>query len=221
MHELRAEGLEIGIKRLRTIMKELGLNAIQPKSFVPKTTVACDSIARSPNLLLEVGNLPEGVNEVVVGDITYLPVAGGGWLYLCIWMDLYSRFVGGWKVDDNMEAAIAIGSLNMYLGRRKPPKGVIVHSDGGSQFKSLAFRKIIAENKCKQSMTRIENHYDNAFAESLFSRFKAELLNEYPVFKDLKEAKAKVFEYIEGYYNVKRRHSAIGYKSPQEFESSL
>ena len=184
MHELREDGMNIGRKRIGTIMKELGIRAIQLKSFVPRTTVPNDSILRSPNLLLDSANTPRGINELVVGDITYLPRRGGGWLYLCVWMDSYSRFIGGWKVDDNMEASIATESLEMLLRRRKVSKGMIVHSDGGGQFKSKAFRALLAKQSLRQSMTRIDNHYDNAFAESLFSRRKAELMDEYPLFDE-------------------------------------
>ncbi len=219
--ELRDEGMDIGRHRVRSVMKGLRLRAIQPKSFVPKTTVPCGSARRSPNLLLEKSDFPEGINEVVVGDITYLPLENGGWLYLCIWMDLCSRFIGGWKVDDNMEAALAVDSLEMLIRRRNPCPGMIVHTDGGGQFTSGKFRDLLKRNGLEQSMTRVENHYDNAFAESFFSRFKAELLDEYPVFASLEDAKNKVFEFIEGYYNVMRRHSSIGYVSPQKFEEGL
>lgn len=221
MHELQEEGHNIGVKRIRKIMKELGIKAIQPKSFVPKTTVRDASVTRSPNLLLDMETPAKRINQVVVGDITYLPLKDGGWLYLCIWLDLYSRYIAGWKLDDNMEAAIVVESLEMLINRRKPPKGMIVHSDGGGQFKSIVFRELLGENRFRQSMTRLENHYDNAFAESLFSRLKAEMLSDYPTFVDLKDARMRVFEYIEGYYNIKRRHSSLGYLSPYEFENKV
>jgi len=219
--ELLDEGIFMGRRRIRSIMKELGIKAIQPKSFVPKTTESCASKLRSPNLLLETDHAPSGINQVVVGDITYLPKTSGGWLYLCTWMDLFSRNVAGWKVDHNMEASIAIDSLKMFIRRRDPPRGMIIHSDGGRQFVAKNFRKLLRQNGLRQSMTRVDNHYDNAFAESLFSRLKAELFDEFPTFKDTEDAKNKIFEYIEGYYNLKRKHSALGYNSPKQFEDLL
>lgn len=219
--ELLDEGIFMGRRRISSIMKELGIKAIQPKSFVPKTTESCAAKLRSPNLLLEADNAPRGINQVAVGDITYLPKSGGGWLYLCTWMDLFSRNLAGWKVDDHMEATIATDSLKMFIRRRDPPQGMIVHSDGGRQFVAQKFRKLLSQNGLKQSMTRVDNHYDNAFAESLFSRLKAELFDEFNTFKDVEDAKNKIFEYIEGYYNIKRKHSALGYKSPKQFEDLL
>lgn len=102
----------------------------------------------------------------------------------------------------------------------KTPAGLIVHSDGGGQYMDLEFRKMIGHRKCRQSMTRIDNHYDNAFAESLFARFKAELLQK-STFTSLRQAQELIFEYIEVYYNRKRRHSALNYKSPANFELAI
>ncbi len=219
--ELKATGTDIGRKRVRGIMNELGIKAIQPKSFVPKTTVPCDSLLRSPNLLLGKGTFPTGINQVIVGDITYLALADGGWLYLCVWMDLFSRRIVGWSLEDNMGAGMVKAALGMCVRRRKPPRGTIIHSDGGGQMVAIVFRDLIKENGFRQSMTRKDNHYDNAYIESLFSRFKAELMTDYPAFTDLDDARKRVFEYIEGYYNVKRRHSSLGYLSPKQYEENL
>ena len=145
---------------------------------------------RSPNLLLEEENLPTAPNQVIVGDITYLPTEEGSskkWLYLAIWMDLYSRKIVGWCVDEHMDETLVIRAFKMMIQNRNPPKGLIVHSGGGSQYGANNFRKILKDNEFRQSMTRKDNHYDNAHAESLFSRFKAEVLNEglfIPKFRD-------------------------------------
>lgn len=213
---LRDMGHPTGRHRVRSLMRTLSLKAIQPKSFVPRTTQTDPSKARSPNLLLEMGP-PEGPNRVVVGDITYLPCEEG-WLYLAAWMDLYSRYIGGWQLDDHMEASLVVGAFNKMLDRRRPPAGLVAHSDGGSQYSSSALRGLLAGGGYRQSMTRKDNHYDNAFMESLFSRLKAELLEDCPVFKSKEEARLKVFEYIDGYYNTQRKHSSLGYLSPAEFE---
>lgn len=198
-------------------MRALSLRAIQPKSFVPRTTRAAPGKARSPNLLLEMDGPPSGVNQVVVGDITYL-ASKAGWLYLCTWMDLFSRRIAGWQLDDHMQARLVIEAFGKVVQGRRPPPGLVVHSDGGAQYTTLAFRRMLKRQKCRQSMTRKDNHYDNAFAESLFSRIKAELMDAYPVFKDKHDAQLRVFEYIEGYYNTHRKHSALGYVSPVQFE---
>lgn len=214
---LRDEGRQVGRHRVRSLMRALSLKAIQPRSFVPRTTQADAARARSPNLLLEMDGPPSGINQVIVGDITYL-ASETGWLYLCTWMDLFSRRITGWQLDDHMQARLVIGAFEKVVQGRRPPPGLVVHSDGGSQYTTLAFRKMLKKQKCRQSMTRRDNHYDNAFAESLFSRIKAELMDAYPVFKDKQDARLRVFDYIEGYYNTHRKHSALGYLSPVQFE---
>ena len=218
--ELKDNGYAIGKYRVRSLMKEQGLVAIQPKSFVPKTTQSHPHLHRCPNLLLDQENKPTAPDQVIVGDITYLPSMEHGykeWLYLAIWMDLFTRKIVGWKVDDNMEDILIIDAMKKLIHARQPEKGLIVHSDGGGQYDSKDFKALIGLNQFRQSMTRKDNHYDNAFAESLFSRFKAELLDG-DVFYGLEDARSKIFEYIEAYYNTVRKHSSIGYLSPNQFE---
>lgn len=217
--ELKEKGIQAGRHQIRSRMHEQGLKAIQPRSFVPKTTQTNPNLQRSENLLLQI-EFVDGVNKVVVGDITYLPMADGGWSYLATWMDLFSRLIVGWELRRSLDADLVIRSFEKVLQRRKPPPGLIVHSDGGGQYMDVDFRRLLTKNKCRQSMTRVDNHYDNAFAESLFSRFKAELLRG-GVFLNLDDAHTAIFEYIEVYYNRIRRHSALNYKSPENFESNL
>lgn len=216
--ELKDLGVQAGRWQIRSRMAEQGLKAIQPRSFVPKTTKTNPNLLRSENLLLQM-DLVNQINLVWVGDITYLPLPNGKWAYLATWMDLFSRLIVGWKVSLSLSAELVIHSFGKALQRRRPPPGLIVHSDGGGQYMDTEFRQLLIKNKCHQSMTRVDNHYDNAFAESLFSRFKAELLRG-GVFPDLDNALAATFEYIEAYYNPIRRHSALNYKSPQKFESA-
>jgi transposase InsO family protein len=216
--ELRDRGWEVGRDRVRSLMRSLGLKAIQPASFVPKTTQKDPSRARSPNLLLGRDPPAEGLREVLVGDITYWP-AERGWWYLSVWMDLFSRRILGWQLEDHMEASLVICSLQKALSRIAKPRQMIVHSDGGTQYKARAFRQLLSTHQCLQSMTRIDNHYDNAFIESLFSRIKAELMGFYPSFATREEARLRIFEYIDAYYNTQRRHSGIGYLSPIVFEN--
>lgn len=214
--ELRAEGLTVGRDRVRRVMREEGLRAIQPRSFVPRTTDSRHGQRISPNLLLNREPVTRP-NEVVVGDITYLPLVSGEWAYLATWLDLYSRMIVGWQVADEMTDELIITAMKKAITRRNPAAGLVVHSDRGGQYVSGEFRRLLTEHGYLQSMSRADNAYDNAFAESLFSRYKAELL-EAGAFRDLGEARLETFNYIEGYYNRIRRHSALGYQSPEEYE---
>jgi len=218
--ELKDRGHEIGRFQIRNRMKEQNLKAIQPKSFVPKTTKSDPNLRRSPNLLLIEENLPTAPNQVIVGDITYLPNQEPGydkWLYLATWLDLFSHRIVGWHIDRHMEQSIVLTSMKQVIAKRAPEEGFIVHSDGGGQYGGHEFRKLLKFHGFRQSMTRKDNHYDNATAESLFSRFKAELLDG-GTFYGLEDAYYKTFDFIEGYYNTLRKHSSIDYLSPIKFE---
>ena len=152
-----------------------------------------------------------------VGDITYLPLVNNEWAYLATWLDLYSHYIVGWDVQSHMKEELVINAFEKAIKRRTPSPGLITHSDGGNQYGSKRFQRILAGIESLQSMTRKNNHYDNAYAESLFSRFKAEVL-EGGVFLSEEEARMECFDYIELYYNPIRRHSSLGYKSPLQFE---
>ncbi len=214
--ELRARGFGIGRHQTATLMKQQGLVAIQPKSYVPKTTNSAHPLGRSPNLLLERAP-PSRPNEVFAGDITYVPMSDGTYLYLASWQDMFSRKIVGWELADNMRSSLVIKALNKGIDRQNPFGGLIVHSDGGGQYASEDFRNLLRRHGFVQSMTRRDNHYDNAMAESLFSRFKAELMGK-GAFESFEDAYTEIFEYIEIYYNRKRRHSGIGYEIPEQFE---
>jgi len=178
--ELKDKGFEVGRVQIGNRLKEQNLKALQPKRFVPKTTQRHPNLRRSPNLLLTEENLPSAPNEVIAGDITYLPDQEYGydkWLYLATWLDLFSRRIVGWHLDRHMEQSIVLNSVKQVIGQRMPQKGFIVHSDGGGQYGGMAFRKLLHTHGFRQSMTRKDNHYGNATAESLFSRFKIELLD--------------------------------------------
>ena len=217
MLELRAQGFEVGRDQVRSLMRQLSLQAIQPRSFVPRTTRSDPARARSPNLLLDRKPLCRGLREVIVGDITYWPAARD-WLYLSVWMDLFSRRILGWTIAEHMQAELITQAFAKVLHHGRLDPGTIIHSDGGGQYKSGRFRELLRKHQLKQSMTRVDNHYDNAFIESLFSRIKAELMDQYPRFSDIRQAQIKLFEYIDGYYNTQRRHSSIGGISPIHFE---
>ena len=221
--ELRDQGIAVGRHQIRSRMQEQGLVAIQPKSFVPKTTQSHPHLKRNSNLLLADENLPCAPNQAIVGDITYLPNQEAGyekWLYLATWLDLKSHRIVGWQIERHMEESLVITALQKVIKSRQPEKDFIVHSDGGGQYASTAFRALLRLHEYRQSMTRKDNHYDNAQAESLFSRFKAELLDG-GVFYGLEDAYYRSLEYIEGYYNLIRKHSSLGYLSPVQYEEQF
>jgi len=213
---LQQRGETVSRYKAGKVLRKYGLKAIQPRSFVPKTTDSRHTYRISPNLLLNRA-MPSKPNQLWVGDITFIPLAGGNWCYLCVWMDLYSRKIIGWHLDDNMEETLIIAAFRRALGQRKITKGLIVHSDRGGQYAGNAFRKMIHDKHLLQSMSRADNPYDNAFMESCFSRFKAELLQD-GIFETIEDARTEIFEYIEMYYNTIRLHSSLNYQSPSGFE---
>lgn len=215
--ELKEKGISISYHQGRKIMRKQGLKAIQPRSFIPRTTDSRHSYSISANLLME-RCFPTEINEVWVGDITYIPLKDSCWAYLAVWMDLYSRRIVGWCLLEHMREELVVEALNKALLRRSPSKGMIIHSDRGGQYAGHAFRAILQKHQLIQSMSRADNPYDNAFMESCFSRFKAELLQD-GVFESIEDAYTEIFEYIEMYYNVKRRHSSLGNKCPAVFEN--
>jgi putative transposase len=217
--ELR-EDVVIGRHRVRRLMREQGLQAIQPRRFVPRTTDSRHGQQMSPNLLLERASTVDRPGQVIVSDITYLPLRNEKWAYLATWMDLFSRKIVGWQVADSMTAELVIEALKKAILRERLPAGLIVHSDRGGQYVDTEFRRLLQQHGFEQSMSRADETYDNAYAESLFSRYKAELL-EGGAFADVEEARAETFSYIEGYYNRIRRHSGLGYLSPENFEQAF
>ncbi|RDC63985.1 IS3 family transposase [Adhaeribacter pallidiroseus] len=214
--ELKEKGVNAGSYRIRQVMQKHGLRAIQPRSFVPRTTDSRHPYPISPNLLLE-QPFPEAPNQVWVGDITYIAMATGSFLYLAVWLDLFSRRIVGWQLGDNMKEELVIAAFRKAYQSRSVKEGLIIHSDRGGQYASNAFRKLMGDKKASQSMSRASNAYDNAFMESCFSRFKAELMQE-GAFDNKEDAQTEIFEYIEMYYNPIRRHSSLNYLSPVKFE---
>ena len=215
--ELKEKQVRVGKYKCRRVLKAHGLKAIQPRSFVPRTTQSRHPYPISPNLLLD-REAPRGPDEVWVGDITYLPLAGGGWTYLAVWMDLYSRRIVGWQLEGHMREELVIAALHKALHTRRARPGLIVHSDRGGQYAGGAFRKQLGKRKIQQSMSRADDPYDNAAMESFFSRLKAELL-ENGMFDSLEDARTELFEFIEMYYNTERKHSSLNYQSPMDYEN--
>jgi transposase InsO family protein len=198
-------------------MKTQRLRAIQPKSFVPKTTDSRHGLGYSPNLLLEAPD-PTGINQLWVGDITYVPLVGGTFCYLALLMDRYSRYVVGWHLDDTMTDLLVLAALRMAIPDRQPPVGLIHHTDRGGQYASARYRGLLRRADFRQSMNRAANCYDNAFMESCFGTIKTEL--EMTEYDHQRTAQREIGDYLD-YYNTDRKHSALGYITPQQFELTI
>lgn len=208
------QGLPMSLYMARKILKDNDLKAIQPRSFVPKTTNSRHSYQMSPNLLKD-RKFPSSINEAWVGDITYIPMAGGGFGYLSVWMDLFSRRIIGWSLKTHMQESLVKDSFHKARKIRAIKPGLLVHSDRGGQYAGNGFRQLL-RGTAIQSMSDADNPYDNAFMESCFSRFKAELIQD-GAFQNTEDAAIEIADYIE-YYNTKRLHSSLGYMSPVDFE---
>jgi transposase InsO family protein len=215
-----AAELKIGRFRVRQVFKREDLRAIAPKTFKPQTTDSKHDRRISENRLQGGTNQPQSKGEVIVGDITYLPVKGGGFCYLACFQDKYTRRIIGWQVSARMTTQLVMDALGQALRRGHIKRGAIIHTDRGSQYAAAEYRRLLYTGGFRQSMSRRGNCYDNAQAESFFSRFKAELI-EGGVFESVEEARSEVFSYIEGYYNRVRLHSGLNYQSPLEFENQL
>jgi putative transposase len=161
---------------------------------------------------------PEGPNERWVTDITYVPTREG-WLYLAVVEDLYSRMVVGWSMADTMTSRLVVDALEMAVQRRFPGEGLLAHSDRGSQYASEHYQRLLTQHGIDCSMSRRANCWDNAPMESFFASLKKELVH-HEDYQTRAEARASIFEYIEAFYNPKRRHSSLGYISPAEYEQA-
>ena len=201
-------------------MKRQNLTAIRAKRFVPQTTDSRHDFGYSPNLLKDTANIPSEKGAVLVGDITYLPLQNGKFCYLATFQDKLTRRIVGWQVSRTMTAQLVIDAFNRARKRGLIGRGAIIHTDRGSQYASVEYRRLLYIDGFRQSMSAKGNCYDNAQAESFFSRFKAELLED-GKFESVEQARSEIFSYIEGYYNRIRRHSSLGYVSPMEYEKQL
>ena len=216
---LTKNGVKIGRRKVRSLMREEDLKAIRTKAFKPKTTDSKGTRA-AENLLTGGAGQEKSVGKIIIGDITYIRLRGGKFCYLAVWQDKYTRRIIGWSLGLEMTAELVISALEKVIRKGKIEAGAIIHSDRGSQYASNTFRALLKKNAFRQSMSGKGNCYDNAQAESFFSRFKAELIED-GVFEDINQARLEIFSYIEGYYNPRRLHSSLGYKSPIEFERGL
>lgn len=213
--ELAARQESCSRRRVGRLMADMGLAAIQPRSFKPRTTDSRHILGYSPNLLIEAPP-PDGINQLWVGDITYVPLLGGDFLYLAMLMDRYSRRIVGWDLQDHMQESLVLAALRAAIALRRPKAGLLHHTDRGGPYAAAAYRKMLARAAMPQSMSRADNCYDNAFMESCFGTIKTEL--EMKPYENERIARKEVPDYIR-YYNIRRRHSAIGYLSPEAFEA--
>jgi len=196
---LHTTGIKAGRFQIRRLMREQNLKAIAPKSFKPKTTDSKGTPA-APNLLAQLKVEECVIGKVIVGDITYVPLRNGRWCYLAVWQDKITRRIIGWSLAQTMSAELVISALKKAILKGLVQAGAIIHSDRGSQYAAREFRALLQTNYFRQSMSGKGNCYDNAQAESFFSRFKAELI-EGGVFENIEQAWSEIFSYVEGYYN--------------------
>ncbi|WP_162266080.1 IS3 family transposase [Leptospira weilii] len=196
----------------------MGLKADRKRSFRPVTTDSKHKLPVAPNLLDQVFK-SDGLNRIWLSDITYIPI-NGKWVYLFAIKDLFNREIIGWELGSTLETEHLLKAFKKALIRRGYPKEVIFHSDRGVQYASENFRKVLNTNNFIQSMSRKGNCYDNAPMESFFKTLKVEEVYRRK-FNTIREAQYFLFDYIERYYNRRRRHSALDYLSPVEFRERI
>lgn len=212
---LRQAGVCCSRKRVARLMRELGLAGRRPRPW--KQTTIPDGVAKAAEDLLQRRFQPGEVNERWAGDITYVRT-WEGWLYVASVIDVGSRRVVGWAMADHMRTELVSDALKMALRQRRPELGLVFHSDRGSQYTSADFRRLLEDNGLRQSLSRPRQCWDNAVVESFWSTLKAELVDVrgWPTRSAARQA---IFEYIEVFYNRRRLHSALGYRSPVAYES--
>ena len=215
---LRRQGLQCGKNRICRLMEEQGLQPVQKRRFRPQTTQSRHAEAIAPNRLQELAEAPQRPNQVWTADLTYIPTLEEGWSYLAAEMDLCSKRIAGWNLDDSLAAPLAVEAFQRAVRRWPAPE--LHHSDRGVQYAAQDFRNTLQLYNVTPSMSRKGCCYDNAAMESFFATLKTECFqNRIP--KNRAQARAMLFDYIETFYNPKRLHSALSYLSPLEFEKLL
>jgi putative transposase len=213
--ELKAQGRGVSRGRVERLMHRHGIRAIMARPRRVRTTDGRHDHPIAPNLI-ERDFVAATPNQIWLADITYIDT-DQGWLYLAAVMDLYSRKIVGWAMQDHMRAELPLTALRMAISAQRPDAGLIHHSDRGVQYASEDYRNVVKSAGFRASMSRKADCYDNAPMESFFHTLKTELVHHYD-YATREQAKNDIFAYIEGYYNRTRRHSAIGYISPIEME---
>ncbi len=213
---LQASGYVVGRRRMRTLMHQAGVRIRRKRPWRPRTTDSQHPFPVAPNRLNRQFAV-DGPNRVWASDITYIPTQEG-WLYLALVVDLFSRKVVGWAVAATMETSLVEAALAMAIGRRHPLPGLLHHSDRGSQYASHAYQALLKRYQMLCSMSRPGNCWDNAVVERVIGSLKREGLPEEPAATQAL-AKATTIDYLEMFYNSHRRHSTLGYLSPNDFEA--
>ena len=213
-HALTAGGHATSRRRATDAMRRQGLVSKVRRKFTV-TTQSAHRLAPAPNLLNRMFDV-EAPNKVWVSDITYLP-SRSGWLYLVVFIDLFSRRLVGWQVSDSLAHDTVLTALERAVHRRRPGPGLLIHSDRGVQYCCDGFREVIGRHRFIQSMSRKGNCWDNAVAESFFRTLKTEWAYHIDL-TDLEHARRELFEYIERFYNHQRLHATLDYLSPAVFE---
>lgn len=215
---LREEGIIYNHKSVEKLMREEGIRSKHSKKF-KATTNSKHNLPVAENVLDREFQQP-GPNQAWVSDITYV-WTDEGWLYLVVFIDLWSRKIVGWSMSERMQTQLVLDAFQMACSRRQVSmQELIVHSDRGSQYASHLFRKLLAEKVCKQSMSRKGNCWDNAVSESFFGTIKKEMIY-HEKFKTREAARIAIFDYIEIFYNRNRIHSALNYLTPESFEQKI
>jgi putative transposase len=212
--ELRAEGVAIARKRVGRLMRSAGIAGVSRRRSTPVTTRQARDHQPAGDLVRR-NFLAEGPNELWVADITFIPTLAG-FLYLAVVLDAWSRRIVGWAFAADLKTRVVLDALDMALAVRRP-ETVIHHSDRGSQYTSVAFGNRCKEAGVRPSTGSVGDAYDNAMCESFFATLECELIDRHR-FRSHTEARMAVFQFIEGFYNPSRRHSALGYLSPIEYE---
>jgi putative transposase len=211
---LAALGHKLSHKRVWRLMKVAGLRGRHPKAW-KRTTIGGDNPVPAPDLIGR-AFFADRPNEKWCGDITYVKT-WDGWAYVATVIDLHSRKLIGWAVADHMRTELVTAALDMAIARRNPPAGVIFHSDRGAQYTSSDFAKYCKEHNIRRSLGRTGICYDNAVSESTFASYKKELIHTRP-WPTIADLKRETDDWIENYFNTKRRHSTLGYLTPVEYE---
>jgi putative transposase len=206
------DGIRIGIRHVARLMRQAGIAGVSRRRFCVTTTR--DGRPASPDLV-ERKFEADGPNKLWVADITYVPT-WAGFLFLAVVIDVWSRRVIGWSMATDLKTELVLGALDMAVAQRQP-SGVIHHSDRGTQYTSVAFGQRCQQSGVRPSMGSVGDAYDNAMCESFFASLECELLDRH-VLKSHADARMALFRYIEGWYNPHRRHSALDYRSPVNYE---